>query len=133
MGGGPILSPGGIQSKISRMSAPLIPCGDCGRHVRIIESACPFCGVAVVAEGVAVAQRPKVRLGRAAMFTVGAAMLAVAGCGDDGGDTDGGPSAAYGAPPIMDSSPGDASPPDASLPDASNAPLYGAPPPADGG
>ena len=87
----------------------------------------------MIAEQVAASGRPKMRLGRAAMFTVGAAMLAVAGCGDDGGEPDGGAVALYGAPPMMDAAPPamDAAPADAEPPDGQPVALYGGPPPAD--
>lgn len=80
-------------------------------------------------------------MGRAALFTVGAAMLAVSGCGDDGPDSPDGGGAVplYGGPPVMDSGPMDADPEDAmvedaDVPDADGSPaaLYGGPP-ADAG
>lgn len=69
----------------------LAPCTGCGRHVRLDEASCPFCG-----EGVA--ERPRVpstrvgRLTRAAIFYLGAS-AAVVGCDDPG------PAAIYGGPP----------------------------------
>jgi len=100
-------------------------------------------------------------MGRAAMFAVGAAMLTMSACGDDGGDPDGGAQPLYGGPPVMDSGSGDAAidasvedatvmdsggpvpaygtpAPDSSVGDASpadagGAALYGGPPMGDGG
>lgn len=93
------------------MSA-LAPCTSCARHVRRTESACPFCG-ATLALGAA--PTPRViteRLGRAALFSVGAAIVAsVPGCGNA--------VPAYGAPAV-DTGPMAA---DAGQP----GPLYGAP------
>jgi len=57
-------------------------------------------------------------MGRAAMFTMGAAMLAVSGCGDDA-PPDGGDMPLYGGPPMMM--------------DASGMGDGGGPTPADGG
>jgi len=67
------------------------------------------------------------------MFAVGAAMLTVGGCGDDGGDTDGGAVALYGGPPITDSGPADAPGADAAVDAAvmdtgGPMPAYGTPP-----
>jgi hypothetical protein len=88
----------------------LAPCRGCGRHVKVSEAACPFCGA--VAEGLSVTPGTTRRLGRAAAFafttTLGAAQAA--GCAgftdgssidkpatvDSGADT-GGVQALYGA------------------------------------
>ena len=130
------------------MTLSLIPCGDCERHVRVIENACPFCGAEVSAVTIRNPLSTGARLGRAAMFTVGAAMLAVAGCGDDGGTPDalppmmdaappdGGVAPAYGTPAPdagpPDASPADASPADADPDDGGAMALYGSPPPDSG-
>ena len=127
------------------MSA-LCPCPSCSRHVRVVESACPFCGVALVEEAHLPRAMPTHRLGRAALFAFGIAAAAGApGCGTSttagtdayvgsldaayGGPphdagTDGGLIAAYGGPPT-DSGPTI----DAALPDSGTSALYGAPPP----
>ena len=96
----------------------LIACSGCRRHVRAGDGACPFCGAAVL--GAPAPGRPLARLGRAALFAVGATVsVTAAGC-----DTFN-PAPAYGAPPI------DAGPDDAAVGvDAGEgiAPLYGGAP-----
>ncbi len=135
------------------MSA-LFPCPSCSRHVRAIETACPFCGDALSLTDAPARAMPTQRLGRAATFAFGAAMAtSVVGCGtatNPGGDsgaqtdafvatadvgTDAGLIAAYGGPPIDAGN--DAatvaadggSSVDADQPDVWGAALYGAPPP----
>jgi hypothetical protein len=87
-----------------------VPCGECRRHVREDDAACPFCStpIAPAAEGPAASSVP--RLTRAAIFA-GAVVLATAaaaGCGDrgGGGNPDAGMDATlampYGAPPARD-------------------------------
>ncbi len=70
--------------------AQLEPCPTCQRHVRISESACPFCGGDVREAFSTLTPRaaPRTRLGRAALFAFGitAAASAIPGCGDDGDD-----------------------------------------------
>lgn len=132
------------------MTARLIPCPACARHVRAGEADCPFCSANLPETLPPVVGKPNQRLGRAALFAFGAAaagVVAVTGCGDD---TIG---SLYGAPPT-DSGMADVGPiPDAgtdAAEDASSdagdaasdasadasdggpAPMYGAPP-ADGG
>lgn len=137
----------------------LIPCGGCGRHVRALEAACPFCGAAREAREVAVADAPQRFTGRAQILgfraTVGAVAVATAlgttACSgtavplygapapDAGPEDSGGPGPLYGGPP-------DAGPPDAGQgSDAGSvdedagtdaggvAPAYGAPGPEDAG
>ena len=68
------------------MSARLVPCTDCQRHIRIDEAGCPFCGASLPTDLPPVVAAPKARLGRAALFAFGAAavgVVAVGGCGDD--------------------------------------------------
>ena len=93
----------------------LIPCPTCNRHVRAVETRCPFCDAAQPARALTGGSGlPRKRLGRAALMTAGAALLGAAeACGDtaptqdastnndssmsaDG--PDGGPVALYGAP-----------------------------------
>lgn len=138
------------------MSAKLIPCDGCGRHVMSVEASCPFCGGAIDPHK-AVPGRADRRMNRAAMWAFGAAVAASAatGCGDshspdggmgepdaatvtDAGEVDSGNIAQpYGAP--FDAGPPDAGPPDTGPPDpdAGIAPPYGAPidsgPDPDGG
>jgi len=57
----------------------LRPCPECRRHVRLDESACPFCAAALAPA--APPALPVGRLTRAAVFTAGAALAAGAGCG----------------------------------------------------
>jgi hypothetical protein len=121
----------------------LAPCPSCSRHVRRTERACPFCGSAIALDGAPIAQPPFVRLGRAAIFTFGAAVAAGApGCStyalygapaidtgvaqdaapsNDAGD-DAGVVAHYGGPPI-----------DANVDMGGSSSDYGAPPPIDAG
>lgn len=67
----------------------LEPCPHCQRHVRIFESACPFCDAPLAQAMAQVRARvlPGTRLGRAALFAygVGAGLAAVGaeGCADD--------------------------------------------------
>ncbi len=119
------------------MAYTLTPCAACGRHIRLSEASCPFCHAASSIIDVPSPRPVHARMGRAAMFAVGAAMLTMSGCDD------GGPTALYGGPPITDSGPDDASS-DASPDDASSdaspddamagddgglMPAYGTPPP----
>ncbi len=89
----------------------LVACEGCARHVRTDEELCPFCGAGVIAPTQALRPLPG-RLGRAAMFVAGAAVVAATAtaCGgtplygappEDAGMVDAGPGAApaYGAPP----------------------------------
>lgn len=113
------------------MKAHFAPCESCGRHIRVSESACPFCDATTSSSfrALAAPAAPGKRLSRAALFVFGAASAtAVAGCSsssdssttpDGGGDavadgTDTNNSAAYGLPPdtsFLDSGPGDTSVP----------------------
>ncbi len=123
------------------MSAKLVPCGGCGRHVMSAEPACPFCGEAVDAQR-PVPGRPTRRLNRAATWAFGAAVAAsaAAGCGEshdpdggtaiDSGMEDAGNIAPpYGAPfDAGDEVPDAGDDADAGETDAGNiAPPYGAP------
>ena len=127
---------------------PLIPCPSCHRHVRVADTACPFCSSSLP-EGARPVPSATTRLGRGALF---AFAVSVAACGGttesepatDGGGTDTGAtkdsgsgdtsvtdtgtlSGAYGSPP-----------PDTGVRDTgvtdtgSPAPPYGIPP-SDGG
>lgn len=58
------------------MYQPLAPCTGCRRHVRMSESACPFCGALPSAAASEVAG-PMGRMSRAALLAAG---LAIAGC-----------------------------------------------------
>jgi hypothetical protein len=64
--------------------APLTPCPSCARHVRVAESACPFCRAALPASlrGIKSPEAPRSRLSRAAMFALTAAgAAATTACG----------------------------------------------------
>jgi hypothetical protein len=98
----------------------LLPCPSCARHVRRSESACPFCGNALALEPEA-ALSVVPRLGRAALFTFGAA-LATSACTGTGA-----PVPLYGAPSI-DSGAADAAPPIDAGNDATVLAMYGGPP-----
>jgi hypothetical protein len=80
----------------------LSSCPDCSRHVRVNESACPFCGVSLDLDG-GEPILPQRRLGRAALFAFGATLasgVTLAGCGsddDDGGGGTGGTGATGGS------------------------------------
>jgi hypothetical protein len=65
----------------------LVPCPECSRHVRRNETACPFCGAAVIEAMARAPERamPTTRLGRSALFVFAAASVGVAGCGGDTG------------------------------------------------
>lgn len=58
----------------------LAPCPSCTRHVRVSESACPFCGQAVALEARA-QPMPLERLSRAALFAFSASVAMASGCG----------------------------------------------------
>jgi hypothetical protein len=74
----------------------LAPCPSCHRHIRVAEAACPFCGNAVTLEEVVPRGIYAQRLGRAALFTFGAAALTTAGCGTSTTPGDAGTDAAMG-------------------------------------
>lgn len=126
----------------------LRPCGSCGRHVRVSESACPFCRASLDPTPTPPSARVVGRLGRAAIFAFGAAAVCtIQGCScgathvaDDAGtvvDT-GGPAPLYGGAPDAFTPPGEdagnISPPygtpseDAGT-DGGLTPMYGTPPP----
>lgn len=62
----------------------LVPCPECSRHVRVIETECPFCALPLDLAGTPEPQLPRTRLGRAATFAFGATLAsatALAACG----------------------------------------------------
>lgn len=133
------------------MSASLVPCPSCSRHVRVSDARCPFCASALPTS---LAQKAipgtTQRLTRAAAFAF-TASLAVAGCSSDpspdaGTTTDVPAVTDTPSPtdrpdvqtPVDSGSPTDAARPDSGTPDDTGGvmPLYGAPvdagpPPAD--
>lgn len=61
----------------------LVPCTSCERHIRISETACPFCVIGVPARR-ETTRLPQTRLGRGARFAFGAAVaLSINACGGD--------------------------------------------------
>ncbi len=94
----------------------LVPCPGCARHVRVGESACPFCSAGLSsAMADAVIPAAPARMKRAALFAF-AATISVAGCGDStpsgydsgvvadaGGATDSGRPATDSGAPATDS------------------------------
>jgi hypothetical protein len=121
------------------MANPLVPCVGCGRHVRVSESDCPFCGHTLSeAEKSKVIPSAAQRMGRNAMF-VFATTVALGACSPapqpagDSGSPDaqadaGGIIAMYGAPaPDAQAQPDAAGPND----DGGNMALYGSPVPVD--
>ena len=102
------------------MMNQLEPCPHCHRHVRVDETACPFCAGAVDFTGVAPRVLPRIRLGRAATFAFG---IAASACGSDAPKPDARPADAH----VVDA-PHDAHAPDAFVdPDAGVA-IYSAAP-----
>lgn len=100
----------------------LRPCSECQRHVRVDESACPFCDAEL--EPVEPARRGGSAVTRAAIFA-GATLLAAPGCGDKTPEPKN--------PDDKVETTADAAPPDAPVepppPDDRNIPKpYGAPP-----
>jgi hypothetical protein len=64
----------------------LEPCPSCSRHVRLEESACPFCQQPLALSQLPPRVPPSKRLSRAASFAFGAGVLgatALVACGDD--------------------------------------------------
>jgi hypothetical protein len=82
----------------------LIPCCSCARHVKATESRCPFCGEPVDAKASSATQ-PYNRMVAAAAVATGVATLIGCGGGTTPGSTSG--TVFYGAPNIVDASPGD--------------------------
>jgi hypothetical protein len=105
----------------------LEPCPHCHRHVKVSETACPFCTRSLADDFAHVAPRvaPRTRLGRAATFAFGLVAMSQGACSDDD------------RPPPVDavSAPSDAgmdSPQDADY-DGGDVPIYAAAPTRDGG
>ena len=125
------------------MYQTLIPCPGCSRHIRAIESACPFCA-ATLSQSFSERAAPdtRSRLTRKATVLFGVAALAMSGCaaaiGPDGGEMRPDVPAAD-APVAQDAIGTDSSDVmqsivDTGPPDNGGAMnLYGAPPPQDAG
>jgi hypothetical protein len=58
----------------------LLVCPSCERHVRVVDEACPFCGLALSAplRASLALHPPRVRLGRAALYALGMGTLTLA-------------------------------------------------------
>lgn len=78
--------------------AHLLPCPSCARHVRASETACPFCEAVLADTSPVSMSASAARLGRAAIFVAGTALVATAatGCGPKKNPNHQKP---YGAPP----------------------------------
>ncbi len=81
----------------------LRPCPSCARHVRSSEATCPFCD-ALVPPAEAKGSTHVGRLGRAALFVAGTAIVAASataavGCGPDKPPPNPNLNKPYGAPP----------------------------------
>jgi hypothetical protein len=108
----------------------LAPCPRCSRHVRLVETSCPFCAAPVTGTLVARSAAPTRGLKRAALFALSATVAASAcGEGDDGSDKSQQPSMSStpsntsetpGAGGNVNTDPTDTEPPNIQ-------PLYGAP------
>ncbi len=101
------------------MTAHLVPCPSCSRHVRASENTCPFCNEGVPAElrDAPPPRAPGRRLRRAALCVASAGTLTLTSACSTG--------AVYGGPPVTDAgSDADA---------AQMMALYGGPPPQDAG
>ena len=64
----------------------LVPCPECGRHVRVSESECPFCALPLDLAGTQEPRLPATRLSRAATLAFGATLVsasALAACSSD--------------------------------------------------
>jgi hypothetical protein len=59
----------------------LEPCHHCRRHVKVDETACPFCASPLAFTALAPRGFPRAPIGRAALFAFG--VLAAPACGDD--------------------------------------------------
>jgi hypothetical protein len=103
-------------------------CPHCDRHVKISESACPFCARSLVDAFANLAPRlaPRARLGRAATFAFGVSIAVTQGACTEHGKG-GPPSPDASVRPDANTIPIDASPPDDAL-DGGDTPIYAAAP-----
>lgn len=96
----------------------LVACPSCARHVRVSETACPFCGSVLpdsLREGVP-PQPPRVRLTRAALFAFGTGTLALApACSSSSAPDTSVFIPPYGIPPIPDAAGNDGAIDDATV------------------
>src|SRR4051812_24301091 len=78
----------------------LVPCPECGRHVRVSETECPFCALPLELSGTPEPRLPSGRLSRAATLAFGATLAsatALAACSDANAPA---PVPVYGAPGV---------------------------------
>lgn len=61
----------------------LEPCPRCHRHVKVSETACPFCTHSLALANRAPRAAPRARLGRAATFAFGVVAMSQGACGDN--------------------------------------------------
>ena len=78
----------------------LVPCPECGRHVRVSESECPFCALPLDLASTPEPRLPSTRLSRAATLAFGATLAsatALAACSGESSPAPA-PVPVYGAP-----------------------------------
>lgn len=121
----------------------LVPCPECSRHVRVTETACPFCSLPLDLADAPSPVLPGQRLSRAATLAFGATLAsatALAACGGDAVISD--PVPFYGAPSAGASAGGDGGSSGSGTAGAESSagrggeavsPVYGAPPQSFGG
>jgi hypothetical protein len=70
----------------------LVACPSCARHVRVSESACPFCRAGLTAEfrSTPARQAPRARLTRAALFVLGTGVALTPACSSSSSGSPGG-------------------------------------------
>jgi hypothetical protein len=98
----------------------LVPCPECNRHVRVTETACPFCALPLDLGASPEPQLPRTRLSRAATFAFGATLVSASALAACSSDSDGGKGGGAGGK----SSAGDAG---AEQAGGTVGPVYGAP------
>ncbi len=83
---------------MSQLSA----CPSCQRHIRVSETACPFCDAALdeVFHAAPAARRPLARLSRAALFTFATGTAVAAGAGAIACSSQTAQAPLYGGPPV---------------------------------
>ncbi|HYQ00226.1 MAG TPA: hypothetical protein VER96_16230 [Polyangiaceae bacterium] len=77
----------------------LVPCPECNRHVRVSETACPFCETALDLAATPEPVLPRERLSRAATLAFGATFASATALAACSGTTDA-PVPFYGAPGV---------------------------------
>lgn len=108
----------------------LIPCPECGRHVRNTEAACPFCALPLDLAHLPAPQLPTQRLSRAAQLAFTATLASATALAACSGTTDGGTDPAPVAGSAGMETAGTAGSPPS---DGGAVAVYGAPPAGSGG